>query len=187
MWSLWAHRGGFRMQSRWMLVIGGTRRLVRRIRRARPIEHEHRHAAHADIHHLRGADDPLEVPVHTHRHTHVPEDLAADYGPGAALAVGMLHGVGAETPTQVVTFLAAARAGGTTAGLVVLVTFLVGLFASNTAITVGVSYGFKEAIQRPRVQITLGAVTALMSLVVGVLFLLGQDAALPGFNRVGAM
>lgn len=169
------------MQSRWMLIIGGTRRLVRRIRSRRPVEHEHRHAAHVDVHHVHGPDDPLEAPVHTHRHAHLPEDLAADYGPGAAVAVGMLHGVGAETPTQVVTFLAAARAGGTTAGLVVLVTFLVGLFASNTAITVGVTYGFKEAIQRPRVQITLGAVTALMSLVVGILFLLGQDAVLPGF------
>jgi high-affinity nickel-transport protein len=93
----------------------------------------------------------------------------------------MLHGIGAETPTQVVTFLAAAQAGGTGAGMVVLVTFLMGLFVSNTAITMAVTYGFKEAMQRPRVQVTLGVVTAVMSLVVGVLFALGVDAVLPAF------
>ena len=116
---------------------------------------------------------------HTHVHTHLPDDLAADYGPRTSVAVGMLHGVGAETPTQVVTFLAAAQAGGVPAGMLVLVMFLVGLFVSNTAITIGATYGFKEAMQRPRVQLTLGAVTAVMSLVLGIFFVLGADAALP--------
>ena len=181
LWSLWANRDGFRMQSRWMLVIGGVRRLVRRVRHTPPIEHEHPHAAHADVHHSHDIGDAAEAPVHTHRHAHSSEDLAGDYGPSTAFAVGMLHGVGAETPTQVVTFLAAAEAGGTTAGLIVLVTFLVGLFISNTGITLGATYGFKEAMQRPRVQMSLGAVTAVMSLVVGILFVLGQDAVLPAF------
>ena len=93
----------------------------------------------------------------------------------------MLHGVGAETPTQVVTFLAAAQAGGVAAGIVVLVTFLVGLFVSNTAITVASAYGFREASRRRRWQLGLGAVTAVVSLLVGVLFALGQDATLPAF------
>ena len=66
-------------------------------------------------------------------------------------------------------------------GMLVLVMFLVGLFVSNTAITIGATYGFKEAMQRPRVQLTLGAVTAVMSLVLGTFFVLGADAALPAF------
>ena len=182
LWSLWAHRDDFRMQSRWMMVIGGVKRLVaRRRRRGEAIEHEHPHAAHADVHHEPDSAHTEAQPVHSHAHTHDPDDLAADYGPRAAVAVGMLHGVGAETPTQVVTFLAAAQAGGVGAGLVVLVTFLIGLFLSNTAITLGATYGFKEAMQRRSVQRTLGAVTAVMSLVVGILFMLGQDAVLPAF------
>ncbi|MBI5156564.1 MAG: hypothetical protein HZA58_00975 [Acidimicrobiia bacterium] len=181
LWSLWAQRDGFRMQSRWMLVIGGVRRLVHRMRRGTTIEHEHPHAAHADVHHESQGDASDRAQVHTHAHVHNPDDLAADYGPRAALAVGMLHGVGAETPTQVVTFLAAAQAGGAGAGLVVLVTFLIGLFMSNTAITLGTTYGFREAMQRPTVQRRLGAITALMSIVLGVLFVLGMDAALPAF------
>lgn len=181
LWSLWAHRDGFRMQSRWMLVIGGVRRVVHRLHNERTIEHEHPHAAQVDIHHAGAGTPDAEAPVHSHAHAHSPDDLAADYGPRAAFVVGMLHGVGAETPTQVVTFLAAAEAGGTGAGLTVLVTFLVGLFISNTAITLGATYGFKEAMQRPRVQMSLGAVTAVMSLVIGVLFVLGIDAVLPAF------
>lgn len=181
LWSLWAHREDFRMRSRWMIVIGAVRRLWHRKRPAHPVEHEHLHAAHADVHHDHDGLEAGEHPVHSHRHSHDPDDLAADYGPGAATAVGMLHGVGAETPTQVVTFLAAAQAGGTGAGLAVLVTFLVGLFLSNTAVTIGATYGFKEAMQRPRVQRILGAITAVVSLVIGVLFLLGQDAVLPAF------
>ncbi len=180
LWSLWAHREDFRMRSRWMIVIGGVRRMFGRTRRS-GVEHEHRHAAHADLHHEHDGDTTAEQRVHSHRHSHAPDDLAADYGPGAATAVGMLHGVGAETPTQVVTFLAASQAGGTGAGMAVLATFLVGLFLSNTAVTLGATYGFKEAMQRPRVQRVLGAVTAVVSLVIGVLFLLGQDAVLPAF------
>lgn len=181
LWSLWAHRDDFRMQSRWMIVIGGVKRLAARRRRGQTIEHEHAHAALSDIHHEPGGEEVESQPVHSHPHSHDPDDLAADYGPRAAVAVGMLHGIGAETPTQVVTFLAAAQAGGVGAGLIVLVTFLVGLFVSNAAITVGATYGFKEAMQRRSVQRTLGAITAVMSLVVGILFVLGQDAVLPAF------
>ena len=61
-WSLWVHRDGFRMQSRWMLVIGGVRRLIRRVRSGSVIEHEHRHAGHADVHHRRDEVDPVESP-----------------------------------------------------------------------------------------------------------------------------
>jgi high-affinity nickel-transport protein len=107
--------------------------------------------------------------------------LTSEYGGRVSLGVGMLHGVGAETPTQVVIFLAAAEAGGTTAGLAVLITFLVGLFTTNTVITVATAYGFRSADRRRRFQMVLGGVTAVVSLVVGTLFALGQEAVLPGF------
>jgi cytochrome c biogenesis protein CcdA len=93
----------------------------------------------------------------------------------------MLHGVGAETPTQVLIFLAAAQAGGIGAGMVVLVAFLVGVFASNTLIVLFSVYGFRSASRRRRVQVGLGVVTAMVSLVVGVLFASGNEAVLPGF------
>ncbi len=93
----------------------------------------------------------------------------------------MLHGVGAETPTQVVTFLAAAQAGGTVAGIIVLMIFLVGLFISNGVITVASAYGFREASRRRRAQLVLGTATAVISIGVGVLFVVGEDSVLPAF------
>ncbi len=181
LYSLVVHRQGFRMQSRWMLIIGGVRRLVARFRRTESVEHEHEHAAF-HVHHT-GSDDEAggEGRVHTHRHRHGPDAGFGDYGGSVSFGVGMLHGVGAETPTQVVTFLAASQAGGTGAGIAVLVIFLVGLFIANGIISWAFAYGFTAVGRRQRVQMVLGGVTAIASLVVGALFALGQDAVLPAF------
>ena len=110
-----------------------------------------------------------------------PDTAFGDYGNSVSFGVGMLHGVGAETPTQVVTFLAASQAGGTGAGVTVLVVFLVGLFIANGIISWMFSFGFQATGRRRGVQMALGAFTAVASLVVGVLFVLGQDAVLPAF------
>jgi len=182
-YTLISQRGEFRMQSRWMLLIRGVRRLVARFRSRATVEHEHAHAAH-DHHYGDPAADEQPAAaqqVHSHHHVHEPDELTGEYGGRVSLGVGMLHGVGAETPTQVVIFLAAAEAGGTTAGFAVLVTFLVGLFTTNTLIAVATAYGFRSADRRRRFQMILGGVTAVVSLVVGTLFALGQEAVLPGF------
>jgi high-affinity nickel-transport protein len=97
------------------------------------------------------------------------------------VGIGAIHGIGAETPTQVVVFLAAATAGGIMAGLAVLVSFVVGLVIANSAITVASVYGFASASRRPSIQIGLGIFTAVMSIGIGVLFLTGSDGALPAF------
>lgn len=181
LWSLWRHRQGFRMQSRWMLLIGGIKRLVARVRPTGGVTHEHPHAPHEDLHHEGAGSHPAGTWRHTHGHSHPSGDIATEYGAPAALVVGMLHGVGAETPTQVVAFLAASQAGGTTAGVAVLIAFIAGLLISNMAITVATVYGFRETARRQRMQVVLGGITAVVSLVVGMLFLLGRSAALPGF------
>ena len=182
LYSLIVNRDGFRMQSRWMLVIGTVRRLVSWIRRPDEVEHEHEHAAF-DIHHSPGDEhrSDAEVPVHSHRHTHGPDAGFGNYGNSVSFGVGMLHGVGAETPTQVVTFLAAGRAGGTSGGITVLVVFLIGLFVANGIISWLFSYGFQATGRRRSIQMVLGGFTAVASLIVGVLFALGRDAVLPAF------
>ncbi len=185
--ALVRQRGEFRMRSRWMLLIGGLRRAYRALgetTRAR-VTHEHEHAAAA--HHRPTAADITgrshRVATHRHLHTH-NDDPFADYGTGTSLGVGMLHGIGAETPSQVLVFLAAAKAGGVVGGVTVLFVFLAGLFTSNSFITIGSAYGFRAAGRRRALYTTLGAVTAAVSLVVGTLFLFGQDAALPAFFAV---
>ncbi len=90
----------------------------------------------------------------------------------------MVHGVGAETPTQVVIFLAAVGVGGKAAGVAVLVTFLLGLLTSNTMITLGSSYGFLRASQNWKIYVTVAALTGIFSLVIGTLFILGKGSVL---------
>lgn len=179
-WSLAVHRGGFRMQSRWMLLIRGARRLAARFSGAEPVAHSHPHAAMEGAHHDGEDSTGHDRGVHDHAHLHRGA-LTDDITPAASIGVGMLHGVGAETPTQVLVFLAAAQTGGIGAGMVVLVAFLVGVFASNTAIVLFSVYGFRSARRRQRIQLGLGVVTAMVSLVVGVLFASGNEAVLPGF------
>jgi high-affinity nickel-transport protein len=192
-YALIRYRGEFRPRSRWMLLLGGVRRLYvaaqswLRPVESEPVEHEHDHVAVEEFHHESTPElvavpkgSRLRAPLHSHRHRHtVPSGFATAYSPGGAVGVGMLHGVGAETPTQVLVFLAAANAGGPGAGILVLAVFLLGLLASNSLITLGSVFGFKVAGRRRAVFVGVGVVTAAFSLVIGTVLLLGQDVLLP--------
>ena len=102
-----------------------------------------------------------------------------NYGRRTAFGVGMIHGVGAETPTQVLIFLAAAGASGKGAGVVVLLAFLVGLLTSNSLITLGSSFGLLRASQNWKIYVTVAVLTGIFSLVIGTLFLFGKSSLLP--------
>ena len=165
----------FRMRSRWTLLFD----VVGRVRRRRPevvvIEHEHEHR-----------HEPGAVAVR-HRHVHrgvMPPDPFEPLGSRSAVVVGMLHGVGAETPTQVLLFLAASRAGGVLAGEAVLVVFVAGLMASNTAIAAASTFGFLNASRHFRIYAAVAVVAAVMSLAVGAVLVLGRDGVLPAFFDV---
>ncbi len=170
-----------------MIVFAFARSLRARLSRSSgpPVQHDHPHAAAGDAHHESAEEPsveaaprrPLRAPVHSHTHTH--EVDVAEFGSRSALGVGALHGIGAETPTQVVLFLAAAGAGGVSAGLLVLVIFLTGLILANTMITVLATFGFQRVANRARLYMAMGAVTAVLSLIVGTVLLFGQDTLLP--------
>lgn len=197
-WSLARHGRDFRMRSRWMLVIAGVRRLRTRLRRETVVvEHDH---PHDDDHHPHGhaptpngADAGIEAreaaavavaQAHRHAHRHVgalPDDPFPGYGWRTAFGIGALHGVGAETPTQVLLFVTAAGVAGATGGVAMLVAFLVGLVTTNTAIAVASTFGFLQAERHSRVYIAVAAFTGAASLALGLLFLFGRDSALPAF------
>ena len=102
-----------------------------------------------------------------------------NYGKRTAYVVGMIHGVGAETPTQIVIFLAAAGAGGKAVGEAVLAAFIIGLLSSNSLITFGSAVGFLKATENWKIYVSIAVITAVFSLVIGTLFLFGKGAALP--------
>ncbi|MEY2432062.1 MAG: hypothetical protein QOC92_1787 [Acidimicrobiaceae bacterium] len=178
----------FRMRSRWMLLFGALRRL--RHRRTEPvvIEHEHEHAEneahdHTHVHvHVGGGGGGGSRGTHSHAHRHVgglPDDPFTSYSRHSAFAVGMLHGVGAETPTQVLIFVTAAGVGGRGAGVMLLAAFLVGLLSSNTLIALASTYGFLGATKNWPLYAAVSAVTAVASLAIGTMFLLGSAELLP--------
>ena len=188
-YTLIRHRGTVPLRSRWMIVLSAVRRAYIWVRSrlapeaSSPVSHAHAHSALATFHHEGDEAAPEgRLPRHSHHHVHDPaREPFADYTPATSIGIGMLHGIGAETPTQVLVFLAAANAGGTMAGLAVLMAFLVGLALANSAITVGAAYGFFAANRRSWVYTGLAGATAVVSLFVGVLLVAGQDAWLPAF------
>ncbi len=177
--TLFQERGDFRARSRWIILFETTRRMIGGI----GTSHSHDHAAIAEAHHgdtEEGARGGSRIAAPTHRHEHAHSGHG-DYSNVSSVGIGALHGIGAETPTQVIVFLAAATAGGIAAGLAVLVAFVAGLVVANSAITMASAFGLAAASKGRRVQLTMGVATAAMSIVIGGLFLLGIDGVLPAF------
>jgi high-affinity nickel-transport protein len=104
-----------------------------------------------------------------------------NYGKPTAFGVGMIHGVGAETPTQVLLFLAAAGAGGTAEGLLLLCCFLIGLLTSNSLVAAAGTFGFLGASRNWPIYLGVSLVTAVFSLLVGLVFVTGHATVLPAF------
>lgn len=195
-YSLLRFRRDFRMLSRWMLVLTGVRRVLYRRRRNEQVVIEHEHPHPADGHHLHGQHVRSGTPgagttavatatlTHSHSHTHVvpvPLDPFTEYGVKTSLLVGLVHGVGAETPTQVLLFSSAAGVAGTLGGVTLVVAFGLGLLVGNTILAIGTTLGFAAGKKMPLLYMALGALTALMSILVGVAYLLGRPDLLPPF------
>jgi hypothetical protein len=151
----YAHAGdSFRLRSRWMLVFDGVRYAWRRFQ------------------------------AHLHGHEHVEPLEMSSYGPRTAFGVGMIHGIGAETGSQVLLIAAVGGAASAGLGVPMLLAFVVGLLMSNFAIVVISSVGFVASQTRERIYVGVGAVAGAFSLVIGTIFLLGQDAVLPDLSRL---
>ncbi|MBK5229476.1 MAG: hypothetical protein JJE05_13345, partial [Actinobacteria bacterium] len=98
-----------------------------------------------------------------------------------AFGVGMLHGIGAETPSQVVLFATAAGAGGRLGGAAVFGAFVAGLFLGNSLLATISTLGFGAGKKVPLLYTIMAGTTALVSVGVGILYVLGRGDLLPGF------
>jgi high-affinity nickel-transport protein len=188
--SLARDRGEVRLRSRWMLLADGLRWT-----RARFVEVVHDHAhdeRHGHEHEVVGGSAPTvagqasarvaTVVRHRHVHRHVgpePADPFRATGARAAVLLGVVHGIGAETPTQVVLFLTAANVAGTGVAVLLLGLFVLGILVSNTAIACVTTFGSRRAGRTSRAYAGLAVVNAACSLGIGLLFLLGRSAVLP--------
>ncbi len=108
-----------------------------------------------------------------------PAQPLDDLNRRTAFGVEVLHGTGAETPTQVVLFASAGASGSSLGAAVILLAFLAGLVLSDVGIAAAWLTDLLGTRRLPAVQIGLGALTGLSSLAVGSLFVAGHDALLP--------
>ena len=119
-----------------------------------------------------------------HGHEHARPIEMSSYGPRTAFGVGMIHGIGAETGTQVLIIAAIGGASGAGLGVPMLLAFIVGLLISNSAIVILTSTGFVASQRRSRIYLVAGALAGIFSLVVGLLFLFDLDTTLPSLDRI---
>ncbi|HHY67893.1 MAG TPA: hypothetical protein GX517_12005 [Alicyclobacillus sp.] len=103
----------------------------------------------------------------------------AELGAGGAFTVGVIHGAGAETPTQLMVFAAAMQAGGRTAALGVFFLFVAGMLVANLLISLLTMMGYGLAGRRMGWRVVLAGCTSVYSVVVGIVFLIGQAVGLP--------
>lgn len=193
LYSLVRFRSDFRMKSRWVLVISGVRRILHGRRSPEPVVIEHVHDHPSDGHHHHGSHDAsgpareqsaVATVTKTHRHTHrhvapMPFDPFTEYGGRAAFLVGMVHGVGAETSTQLLLFTSAAGLAGTLGGVVLVIAFSLGLLVGNLVLTLVTTAGVAAGRQLPRLHLVLGGLAAVVSLYVGTAYLWGRPDLLP--------
>jgi len=112
------------------------------------------------------------------RRREVPVDVL-DVDRRGAFLVGVLHGTGAETPTQVALFAAAGASGSPGSAALILGAFVAGLVVADLGIASAWLSGIVSARRAPRVQVVLGAVTGIASLTLGLLILSGHSGVVP--------
>ena len=147
--------GEFRIRSRWMLVFAGVRRAFRWLRSRVSGEHPHEH----DVH---GMDQ---------------------YGARTAYGVGLIHGIGAETGTQVLVIATAVGAGTKAMGVAAMMAFVLGLLISNSFVTLATTAGFVSSRRRQEIYVSAGMLAAVFSLVVGLVFLFHAGGLLPELDQ----
>ncbi len=105
------------------------------------------------------------------RHHH-PIEYPQNFGIRSSYILGSIHGIGAETPTQILLFATAAGFGGISGSLLLLI-FIIGLMASNSIVLILSILGFINA-RRYKLYSIIGLFAGVVSLIVGTLFLLGK-------------
>jgi len=134
------------------------------------------------FHIIAGALRWLHWKLKSYGHDHeipAPARAGWNYSAKSVLMIGVIHGLGAETPSQLMIFLLAANLGGIDKGFLGLAMFIAGLLVMNTVMTataVGL-FGLRSGL--PRFHYVVTALTAIYSLAVGAFFLFGSSGLLP--------
>ena len=108
-----------------------------------------------------------------------PQRFQWFYNGKSVFLIGVLHGIGAETPSQLALFFLAKSLGGTANGIMGLAAFCVGLVAMNGLMTASIGGAFNAGAFHPRFYHAIAWMGAAYSFVIGVIFLFGISDRLP--------
>ena len=109
-----------------------------------------------------------------------PERFQWMYNGKSVFVIGILHGIGAETPSQLALFFLTANLGGTSRGILGLAAFSVGLVAMNAVMTASMGGAFRASgHHHPRFYHVIAWTGAAYSCIIGFIFLFGISDHLP--------
>ena len=112
-----------------------------------------------------------------------PERFQWMYNGKSVFLIGVLHGVGAETPSQLALFFLAKSLGGTTNGVMGLAAFCMGLVTMNAVMTATMGGAFRASgHHHPRLYHAIAWTGAAYSFIIGVIFLFGISDHLPALG-----
>ena len=115
-----------------------------------------------------------------HEHVRVAPQ---QYGARTAFGIGLIHGIGAETGTQALIIATAVGATSKPVAIAALIVFVLGLFISNSVVTIATTAGFVSSQKRQSLYVAAGLMAAVFSLVLGLLFINAWTNALPDLDR----
>lgn len=116
------------------------------------------------------------------KHHHI---LKNGYGNRASYMIGMIHGIGAETPSQMLLFAMAISTGVSASkefGAMIIATYSLGLITTNTIMGGLGAYGYIKSGDNQRLYRYVAFVTGTFSIAIGVLFLTGGISNLPNIE-----
>jgi|Deesub1362A_J573_1020465.scaffolds.fasta_scaffold01149_13 high-affinity nickel-transport protein len=108
--------------------------------------------------------------------------LESGYGGKTAFMIGGIHALGAETPTQMLVFVLATTAGiadKTFIGAVMIGIFTFGVILNNSLLGVLATFGYKKSLTREGVYKVVALFTAILSIILGAIFISGGISNLP--------
>jgi high-affinity nickel permease len=106
----------------------------------------------------------------------------SDVGASTCFGIGIIHGLGAETPSQLALFLLAANLGGMGRGFLGLGFFLLGLLVMNTLMTASAAGVFRVGQTWSGWPPILTGLTAAYSMGIGIVFLFGHASLLKNIS-----
>lgn len=102
----------------------------------------------------------------------------------AAFLIGVIHGIGAETGSQVVILTAVAGQGALLTGVFMLLSFVLGLLLCNLLVAALGYCGFAAALRSRFFSKVFGLATGFIGLYVGFAFLFGNESGLPDLQKI---